>query len=281
VRARPGEVAGPGVAVVLGSAFDDRIPRELGMRRRIVDTPYGTQEVHEGTTEEGRPACVILRHGFPHTLLPHQVNMRAQAWALREAGCGAVVLNSSVGVLADDVPLFTPLMATDLLMPENRLPDGSACTLFTREALEADPALKARQGHLVLAEGIFSAALAAQLRALDADLPAGPDPLVFVHAPGPRTKTPAENRFWAALGGQVNSMSVGPEAVLAAEAGLACAALLVGHKRSGGTGPAPAREEIGRSLAEARRATERTLVRFLRSGRPVPTGNYLYRFDPG
>jgi 5'-methylthioadenosine phosphorylase len=273
----PGGRAPRGVAVILGSALDGRIPDELGMRPRTVQTPYGPQELLEGTTDAGLPAHVIHRHGLPHARLPHQVNFRAQAWALRQMGCGALVLNSSVGVLVDDVPLFTPLLATDLLMPENRLPDGSLCTLFTDAAVAADPEVRGLQGHLVLRDGIFSGALAAQLRGLAA-VPAGPDPLVFVYAPGPRTKTPAENRFWAAAGGQVNSMSVGPEAVLAAEAGIPCAALVVGHKRSGDAESAPGREALARSLDEARAATESVLLTFLRQGAPVEVANLIYRF---
>jgi 5'-methylthioadenosine phosphorylase len=277
-----------GVAVILGSAFDLRIPERLGMERRSLDTPFGPQEFFEGRTEGGERAIVIHRHGFPHRLLPHRVNFRAQIWALRARGCGALVLNSSVGVLDAEVPTLVPLLATDLLMPENRLPDGSLCTLFTEEALAADPSLAAAEGHLVLTDGIFSRPLGDALRRLDAELrgPAatlhrGPDPLVFVYAPGPRTKTPAENRFWAALGGQVNSMSVGPEAVLAAEVRIPCAALVVGHKRSRGTEPPPGREALARSLEEARAATEELLLAFLREGSPVEAGNLVYRFGGG
>jgi len=274
----PAPTGGPrGVAVILGSALDGRIPEVLGMRPRTVHTPYGPQELLEGTTEAGLPAHVIHRHGLPHARLPHQVNFRAQAWALRQVGCGALVLNTSVGVLVDDVPLFTPLLATDLLMPENRLPDGSLCTLFTDAAVAADPEVRGLQGHLVLRGGIFSGALAAQLRGM-APLPPGPAPLVFVYAPGPRTKTPAENRYWAAAGGQVNSMSVGPEAVLAAEAGIPCAALVVGHKRSGGSASTPGHEALARSLDEAREATESILLTFLRQGVPVEVDNLIYRF---
>ena len=269
--------SGQGVAVILGSAFDDRIPRRRAMQPRVVATPFGPQEVFEGVTDEGLPAHVIYRHGLPHTRLPHQVNYRAQAWALRSLGCGALVLNSSVGILVPDLPLFTPALATDLLMPENRLPDGSLCTLFTEEAVRTNSEVRAAQGHLVLTEGIFSPALAAELRRVTS-LPEGPDPLVFVYAPGPRTKTRAENRYWASVGGQVNSMSVGPEAVLAAEAGIPCAALLVGHKRSGSSEGAPGREALARSLDEARGATERVLLEFLARGRPVAPGNVMYRF---
>ncbi len=276
------------VAVILGSALDDRIPRELAMERRSMDTPFGPQAYLEGETAEGRRAVVIHRHGFPHRLLPHRVNFRAQLWALRARGCGALVLNSAVGVLDPEVPTQVPLLATDLLMPENRLPDGSLCTLFTEDAVAADPSLAAEEGHLVLTDGIFSRPLGEALRRLDlelhgarATLPRSPDPLTFVYAPGPRTKTPAENRYWRALGGQVNSMSVGPEAVLAAEAGIPCAALLVGHKRSGAVEPPPGREALARSLDEARAATEELLLAFLREGQAVDPGNLVYRFRNG
>lgn len=275
-----------GVGVVLGSAFDDRIVRELGLEARTVPTPFGPEVVFVGASEEGRPLALLFRHGFPHARLPHEINFRAQAWALHATGCGAVVLNSSVGVLDPEVPVGVPLLATDLLMPENRLPDGSLCTLFTPEAVASDPAMAHRRGHLVLSEGVFSRALGAQLEALDralhgeaATLASGPDALVFAYVPGPRTKTPAENRAWAALGGQVNSMSVGPEAVLLAELGIPCAALVVGHKRSEGSGPAPGREALARSLEESRKAAEALLLAWLRRGIPVPSGNHVYRFE--
>ncbi len=284
--AREPQAAGHGVGVVLGSAFDDRIVRELGLEARTVPTPFGPEVVFVGASEEGRPLALVFRHGFPHARLPHEINFRAQAWALHATGCGAVVLNSSVGVLDPEVPVGVPLLATDLLMPENRLPDGSLCTLFTPEAVASDPAMARRRGHLVLSEGIFSRALGAQLEALDrtlhgeaATLASGPDSLVFAYVPGPRTKTPAENRAWAALGGQVNSMSVGPEAVLLAEFGIPCAALVVGHKRSEGTGPAPGREALTRSLADSREAAEAILLAWLRNGIPVPSGNHVYRFE--
>lgn len=278
--------AAHGLGVVLGSAFDDRLVREVGLEARTVPTPFGPEVVFVGASEEGRPLALVFRHGFPHARLPHEINFRAQAWALHATGCGAVVLNSSVGVLDPEVPVGVPLLATDLLMPENRLPDGSLCTLFTPEAVASDPALARRRGHLVLSEGIFSKTLGAQLESLDralhgeaATLPSGPDSLVFAYVPGPRTKTPAENRAWAALGGQVNSMSVGPEAVLLAELGIPCAALVVGHKRSEGSGPAPGREALARSLEESRKAAEALLLAWLRRGIPVPSGNHVYRFE--
>jgi len=285
----PGEELRRSIGLILGSAMDETILRELpfAMAPVQVDTPFGPQALFQGLRSDGVRVLVLYRHGLPHAHLPHTINFRAQAWALRSLGCQALVLNSSVGVLTQDVPLFTPMLATDLLMPENRLPDGSVCTLFTPEAMAKSPEVRTQAGHLVLSEGIFSPHLQAQLRTLGVAHPTADGSLVFVYAPGPRTKTAAENRYWAAMGGHVNSMSLGPEAVLACEAGIPCAALVVGHKPSPGAqnkttpGKQLTSEGLSTSLIQSRQATEAVLLAFLTQGQPVPSGNLIYRFQPG
>ncbi|GIV60902.1 MAG: 5'-methylthioadenosine phosphorylase [Rhodothermaceae bacterium] len=260
------------VAVILGSAFGAGRLGDLSLRPVDVGTPWGRQTLHRVDHVE-RPAYVLFRHGTPHRLLPNQINYRAQAAALRAVDCGALVVTSSVGVLDPTLPLFRLLLVGDLLMPENRLPDGSTCTMF--------PTPSPEHGHLVLSEGLFSPALGSQLRRLAEDTGEAihPDAVVFAYAGGPRTKTPAENRLWARLGAQVNSMTLGPEVVLANELGIPCAGLVAGHKYS--VPDVPNLEDAGSveaSLAAARQAMERVVTTFLRHGEPVPFGNHLYRF---
>ncbi len=261
------------VAVILGSAFDAARLADLTLVPETIPTPWGAQVLHR-VEHPDRDAYVLFRHGVPHRLLPHQINYRAQAAALAAVGCQALVVTSSVGVLDPRLPLFRLLLVGDLLMPENRLPDGSTCTMFPHPA--------PGQGHLVLREGLFATALAGQLRTL-ADrtgVALHPEPVVFAYAGGPRTKTPAENRMWARLSAQVNSMTVGPEVVLANELGIPCAALVAGHKYSVPDRPAPDdARSVRDSLVAARHAMERLVVAFLRDGHPVPFGNHLYRFD--
>ena len=96
----------------------------------------------------------------------------------------SVLVTSSCGVLQEEIPLFRPVMITDILMPENRLPDGSACTMFTKP--ETD------HGHLVLEDGLLSTTLTNQVADLAADI--GIDVHiggVFAYAQGPRTKSKA------------------------------------------------------------------------------------------
>ena len=85
-------------------------------------------------------------------------------------------------------------------------------------------------------------------------------PLVFAYCRGPRSKTPAENRAWRTLGASVNSMTLGPEAVLAAELGIPAAAVVVGHKRSLGSEKAKAKAKADEAGAVGAMATAVGLV---------------------
>lgn len=256
------------VGIILGSAFHTEQLHTLSWLPHTIETPWGDAVLHR---ESAGRAWLLFRHGSPHSRLPNQINYRAQAWALKSVGCTAVITTSSVGVLDPAVPLFTPLLAGDLLMPDNRLPDGSACTIFDTPRPD--------QGHLVIQGGIFSAPLAAQIRRIAEGIGVniGPE-VVFAYVAGPRTKTAAENRMWALLGAQVNSMTVGPEVILANELELPCAGLLVGHKLSGGGG-AEGVAEIAASLDASRQAMARLLTAIIESHVAVPFGNSLYRFS--
>lgn len=256
------------VAVILGSAFAGAGPRGLDLEPQDVSTPFGEVRLF-AVRRARRLAYVLFRHGRPHRFLPHQIPYRAHARALREAGCAALLVTSSVGVLDPSLPLFRPLLVSDLLMPDNRLPDGSACTMF--------PEPESDQGHLVLDEGLFSSDLGRQVRdlAAGAGTPVAAE-AVFAYVGGPRTKTLSENRFWARAGAQVNSMSLGPEVVLANELGIPTAGLVFGHKYSVPEVEAP--DDLPGSLAASREAMERIVVAFVERGAPAPFRNRIHRF---
>jgi purine nucleoside phosphorylase len=259
------------VAAILGSAFQDALPEQVNLRPVEVETAWGRQMLHR-VTDADRPAYVLFRHGVPHRLLPNQINYRAQAAALKEVDCGALLVTSSVGVLDADVPIYRPLLVEDLIMLENRLPDGQACTMFDTP--------RVGHGHLVLHDGLFSSDLSEQIRTLadGEDAPIAGD-VVFAYVGGPRGKTAAENRLWPQLGAQVNSMTLAPEVVLANELEIPCAGLVVGHKYSVPTADAPAGEAMADTLDRSRAEQERIVTRFLRDGSPVSFGNQIYRFD--
>jgi len=259
------------LAVILGSAFEKSIPEALDMQSVEIATDWGNQKLFKTTVTDNLDVYAIIRHGVPHHLLPNQINYRAQAAALRKVNCGALLINSSVGVLDPDLPLYKPMLLTDLMMPENRLPDGSTCTMFKNPS--------GNQGHLVLNEGLFSKELSNQIFGLDPKTIYNLDrELVFVYAGGPRSKTAAENRLWAQLGGHVNSMTVAPEVVLANELEIPVAGLVVGHKYSVPGIDNPPEEDIRETLVQARSATKNILLKFLKKGEPVEFRNHIYRY---
>ena len=258
------------VAVIAGSAFGANPPEGLVMTPVTIDTPWGGVNLHE-VQGMGRPAYLRFRHDLPHNLLPHQIPFRAQAWAFKEVGCEALLVTSSVGVLDADVPIFEPLIIQDLIMLDNRLPNGSTCTMFETPSHD--------QGHLVVNDGLFSSALNEQLgRMCQQAGTESPSAVTFAYVAGPRTKTKAENALWARLGAQVNSMTLAPEIVLANELEIPCAGLAVGHKYSVPTMLEPDESTVAASLVSSRKAMETIVLTFLREAEAVPFGNHIFRF---
>lgn len=271
------------VVAIVGSGLSHNLPASWQLQAIEISTPWGDVTLHQYARSD-RPAYLLFRHGIPHRWLPNQIPYKAHAWAIRAAGCGALLATSSVGVLDAALPLNTLLDVHDIVMLDNRLPDGSACTIYD--------APSEYQGHLVLKDGLLSGKLRSQLQ----DLLAREDtteniaedtaentvlegPVTFAYAGGPRTKTGEENRIWRSLGADVNSMTLAPEIVLANELGIPCAAIVVGHKYSLVEEEMPGSDgSLSVSLDESGALLARVVTLFLEQGRPVPFGNLVYRF---
>jgi 5'-methylthioadenosine phosphorylase len=73
-------------------------------RRLAVRTPYGEPS---GALTFGRIAGVdvvfLARHGYGHTIPPHEVNYRANIWALKEQKVEGVISVASVGGIRADM----------------------------------------------------------------------------------------------------------------------------------------------------------------------------------
>ncbi len=267
---------------ILGSSYNETYVDRWELELEVVSTPFGDVELYRVHAIKERVVYVLFRHGITHAYLPNQIPYRAHIKALSMVGCKSLVVTSSVGVLDRKVPLNTLLWVEDILMPDNKLPDGSACTMFVEP--------QGGQGHLVLEEGLLSGALSAQLGEISAraGVEMAREGVVFAYVGGPRTKTRAENRFWAQVGAQVNSMTFGPEVVLANELEIACCGLVVGHKYSSGAttqnnnSPRPdikGEQEVTRSLELSRQATDRVLFEVFRELKGVQFANHIYRFE--
>lgn len=257
------------IGFILGSAYAQTSwSGDHALVTEQIQTPFGLATL-DILSLPGRRVVLLHRHGVPHRLLPNQVNYRANTWALHHMGVQSLIVTSSVGVLDATLPMNEPMLVDDLLMPDHRLPDGSLCTMFVEPTKG--------QGHLVLQDGLFSSTLNAQIEQLTGRAMARTR---FAYVAGPRTKTALENAFWSQAGAQVNSMSVGPEVVLANELEIPCAAIVVGHKPSQSRTQHPKSSKlIAKSLDESRDATTTVLSTLMQQLEPVDFANTIYRFD--
>jgi 5'-methylthioinosine phosphorylase len=91
------------IAIIGGSGLY-QLDNLVVAHRRIVRTPYG--EAAGPLTFgriDGHEAVFLARHGYGHTLAPHEVNYRANLWALQAQGVTRVVAVATVGGIAPEL----------------------------------------------------------------------------------------------------------------------------------------------------------------------------------
>ena len=85
------------LAILGGSGLTELAGLEV-TRRQIVRTPYGEPS---GPLTFGRLGATdvifLARHGYGHTLAPHEINYRANLWALNSKGVKRIVAVCSTG----------------------------------------------------------------------------------------------------------------------------------------------------------------------------------------
>ncbi|MDA3872640.1 MAG: MTAP family purine nucleoside phosphorylase [Kiritimatiellae bacterium] len=253
------------LAYITGSGFYDH-PAFSPME---VATRFGDVTLYRGDIN-GHPTLLLPRHGKGHRDLPHQINHRAHFSALKQAGATAVISCSVCGLLRADWPLATPLLATDLYFPDNRLGDGSACTLFT------EPGEPGR-GHLLVGSLCHSSLI----REIDASIGTNPSPMrgTYAHVPGPRFNTRTEIRALQAVGCDFLSQTCGPEAVLSNELELPYSLLGFGIDYANGVSDSPTPvETLSENLGKAKTRFTTLIETFSPPENELAFENFVYRF---
>ncbi len=214
-----------------------------GQESRVVESRFGEAEV---TVFRAGPWVVggISRHGRGHYHLPHTIPHRANLLALKQLGARAVLATTTVGAVNPDVPLGQPVLFDDLFFPENRLPNGEPCTVFTEPG---DP----ERGHFIGSES-FSPILRrkTELAARDLGIEVAIGG-VYAHTNGPRFETRAEIKALDAAGVSAVSQTCGPETILAEELGMSYALVGFPVNRATGVGEPEPKEELDRLLARS------------------------------
>ncbi len=90
-------------AIIGGSGLDE-LDFMAGEQREISDTPYGAPSAPFSVgTYNGQPLVFMQRHGAGHHLAPHEINYRANLWALQSMGVTEVFAVAATGGIPQEL----------------------------------------------------------------------------------------------------------------------------------------------------------------------------------
>lgn len=204
--------ASPAIGVIGGSGFTNLHGFELQQTDEI-NTPYGkpSSAITRGRIN-GREVVFIARHGSDHSIAPHQINYRANLWALKHSGVEVVIATATVGGIDKEC------RPGAILVPDQIL-DYTYSRQHTFSPLNGD-----------LFHIDFTQPYCGSLRSLiiqsAAELGVGiVHPATYAATQGPRFESAAEVTRLERDGAHIVGMTGMPETSLAREIGLCYAAL--------------------------------------------------------
>lgn len=205
--------------------------------RQVMRTPFGEPSgpLTLGTINQ-HEVMFIARHGYGHTIPPHEVNYRANLWALRDQGAKRVIAVASVGGIRADLTPGT-LIVPDQIIDYTY---GRAFTFFD-----------GREKSVTHIDFTWPYSDKVRHQILDAAQRAGEKCVntgVYAAIQGPRLETAAEINRYERDGADMVGMTGMPEASLARELGLEYAAIAVVVNYAAGRGASAqtiALDEIG------------------------------------
>lgn len=202
----------PAIGIIGGSGLY-QIEELRDATEHKIETPFGLpSDALTGGKIGGRQVYFLPRHGRGHRILPHELNHRANIYALRSLNVRWIISISAVGSLQEK---YAP---RDILLPSQ---------FYDRTSLRAS--------HTFFGDGIvahisFAEPVSTNLRNLLAESARSLGLTVhnggtYVNMDGPAFSTRAESEFNRRLGFDVIGMTSLPEAKLAREAEIALATM--------------------------------------------------------
>ena len=212
------------LAIVGGSGLS-RLANLEDVRTQAVSTPYGEPSgpVSLGK-HNGRLIAFLARHGYEHTIAPHEINYCANMWMLKEKGVDSVISIAAVGGIRKE---FGP----GVLVVPHQLIDytwGRRATFFEGRGTPVTHIDFTEPYTGELRERILAAATACSQPIAEHG--------VYAATQGPRLETAAEIDRLERDGADLVGMTGMPEAALARELGLKYAAIAVVANHAAGRG---------------------------------------------
>ncbi|XP_057229058.1 S-methyl-5'-thioadenosine phosphorylase [Malurus melanocephalus] len=204
------------IGIIGGTGLDDPDILE-GRTEKYVDTPYGKPSDALILGKIKNVDCVLLaRHGRHHTIMPSNVNYRANIWALKEENCSHVLVTTACGSLREEI------QPGDLVIIDQFIDRTTKrhCTLYDGQHSGlsgvchipmAEPfCTKTRE---VLIETAKKLGLQCHSKG------------TMITIEGPRFSSRAESCMFRSWGADVINMTTVPEVILAKEAGMSYASI--------------------------------------------------------
>jgi 5'-methylthioinosine phosphorylase len=218
--------------------------------RRPLKTPYGPPSSPILTVAVGALQLpLIARHGESHSIAPHEVNYRANVWALAQAGVRRCVSINTVGAIA------ATLLPGELAVPDQLIDYtwGRAQTFGGEQPQHIDFTLPF--------DPLLAAAIADTAVACGYGIATG----TYGVTQGPRLESAAEIDRLERDGCAMVGMTAMPEAALARELGIAYAicAVAVNHAAGRAVDGAAIHGQMERHLAGGMARARDVLARLL------------------
>ncbi|TFK10363.1 lamin-B receptor [Platysternon megacephalum] len=204
------------IGIIGGTGLDDPDILE-GRTEKYVDTPYGKPSDALILGKIKNVDCVLLaRHGRHHTIMPTNVNFRANIWALKEEGCTHILVTTACGSLREEIQPGDVVMIDQFIdrtiKRHNTFYDGCYSNLpgvchipmaepFCTKTREVLMEIAKKHGIKCHSKG------------------------TMITIEGPRFSSRAESLMFRNWGADVINMTTVPEVVLAREAGICYASI--------------------------------------------------------
>ena len=212
------------LAIIGGTGLTQLANLEIS-HRQVMRTPYGEPSGAVTFGKLGQSEVMfIARHGYGHTIPPHEVNYRANLWALHEEGATHVISVAAVGGIRAD------LLPGVLVLPDQIIDYtyGRKFTYFDGHDRSVTHIDFTQPYSQELRQKILEAAKLAKVKCLHGG--------VYAATQGPRLETAAEINRLERDGADMVGMTGMPEAALARELGLSYAAIAVVVNHAAGRG---------------------------------------------
>lgn len=242
------------LAIIGGTGLTELSGLEI-THREVVSSPYGEPS---GPVIHGRlfdsEVIFMARHGHGHSIPPHEVNYRANLWALRSVGIRRILSVAAVGGIRED-----------MLPGRVAIPDQIIDYTWGRNHTFFEGELESVT-HIDFTEPYCPELRGALLKAADnAGIRVARDG-TYAATQGPRLETAAEIDRLERDGCDLVGMTGMPEAALARELGIsyACCAVIANH--AAGRGSTDIHSDIETHLNEALDQTRGIMASLLRGG---------------